>query len=424
MSKTLQQKNTRYLLIWLPLVLLIGTILFYMLMSAHAHHMEEEQLELKQENIWNAFLTNPIAPASHITGEYDLLPGTPVRADLLHQQRDTGIYYPAGKEWVAFKILTEQHLLKGQLYQLITYVSSKEVTHLIVKVFIAEVFVFILLLAAIVVVNRRTSGLLWKPFYATMKEVNDYDIVDNQSLTLHPDTGVHEFNQLNLVITQLIGNVTQAYSNQKQFVENASHELQTPLAIIRSKLDLLINSPDLTEETAHLLADITEANDRLSQMNRNLLLLTKIDNHQFPDQSIINLSHTLDRLLAGYQDYYEGDPLQIQTSIQPRVSLKANASLIEILINNLINNAFVHNIPDGWIHISLSPQMLLIENTGYPIEGGTDRLFERFKKGREQSTTTGLGLSLVQRICLIYQFRLRYSYSENIHRITIDFDPA
>jgi len=411
MSKTLQQKNTRYLLIWLPLVLLIGTILFYMLMSAHAHHMEEEQLELKQENIWNAFLTNPIAPASHITG-------------LLHQQRDTGIYYPAGKEWVAFKILTEQHLLKGQLYQLITYVSSKEVTHLIVKVFIAEVFVFILLLAAIVVVNRRTSGLLWKPFYATMKEVNDYDIVDNQSLTLHPDTGVHEFNQLNLVITQLIGNVTQAYSNQKQFVENASHELQTPLAIIRSKLDLLINSPDLTEETAHLLADITEANDRLSQMNRNLLLLTKIDNHQFPDQSIINLSHTLDRLLAGYQDYYEGDPLQIQTSIQPRVSLKANASLIEILINNLINNAFVHNIPDGWIHISLRPQTLLIENTGYPIEGGTDRLFERFKKGREQSTTTGLGLSLVQRICLIYQFRLRYSYSENIHRITIDFDPA
>jgi signal transduction histidine kinase len=423
MSKTLQQKNTRYLLIWLPLVLLIGTILFYILMSAHAHHMEEEQLELKQENIWNALLTNSGTPGFHINGEYDLLPGTPVRADLLHQQRDTSIYYPAGKEWIAFKMLTEQHLLKGQPYQLTTYVSSKEVTHLIVKVFIAEVFVLILLLAAIVVVNRRTSGLLWRPFYATMQEVNDYDIVNNQSLALTVQTGIQEFDQLNQVITTMIGNVTLAYSNQKQFVENASHELQTPLAIIRSKLDLLINSPDLTEETAHLLADITEANDRLSQMNRNLLLLTKIDNHQFPDQSIINLSHALEKLLANYQDYHEGGPLQIQTSIQPRVSLKANASLIEILINNLINNAFVHNIPDGWIHISLSPQTLIIENTGHPIEGGTDRLFERFKKGREQSTTTGLGLSLVQRICLIYQFRLRYGYSENIHRITVDFDP-
>ena len=424
MSKTLQQKNTRYLLIWLPLVLLVGTILFYIVMSAHAHHMEEEQLELKQENIWNAFLTNHEAPASHITGEYDLLPGSPLRSGLLYKQRDTSIYYPAGKEWVAFKILTEQRLLKGQSYQLTTYVSSKEVTHLIIKVFIAEVFVFILLLIAIVIINQKSSGLLWKPFYVTMKEVKDYDIVNDKSLALAPDTGVHEFNQLNQVITQLIDNVTQAYSNQKQFVENASHELQTPLAIIRSKLDLLINSPDLTEETAHLLADITEANDRLSQMNKNLLLLTKIDNHQFPDQSVINLSHTLEKLLAYYQDHYDGDPLRIQTSVAPKVSLKANISLIDILLNNLVNNAFVHNIPDGWIHVSLSPRTLTIENTGHPIEGETDRLFDRFKKGREQSATTGLGLSLVQRICLIYRFRLHYGYSEKIHRITVDFGPA
>jgi signal transduction histidine kinase len=424
MSKTLQQKNTRYFLIWLPVVLLIGTGLFYILMSAHAHHMEEEQLELKQANIWNALLTNREALASHITGEYDLLPGTPVPPDLLHQQRDTSIYYPASKEWIAFKILTGQHLLKGQPYQLTTYVSSKEVTHLIIKVFIAEVFVFILLLIAIVIINQKSSGLLWKSFYTTMKEVNDYDIVNNQFLSLATETGIREFNQLNQVITQLIGKVALAYSNQKQFVENASHELQTPLAIIRSKLDLLINSSELTEETALLLADITAANDRLSQMNRNLLLLTKIDNHQFPDQSIFNLSHTLEKLLAYYQDYYDGDPLDIKKSIQPHITIKANSSLLDILINNLINNAFVHNIPNGWVHVSLTPQTLTIENTGHPIEGGTDRLFERFRKGREQSTTTGLGLSLVQRICLIYQFRLQYNYSENIHRITVDFLPA
>jgi signal transduction histidine kinase len=424
MSKTLQQKNTRYFLIWLPLVLLAGALLFYLLMSAHAHHMEEELLELKQKNIWNTFINSREAMATHITGEYDLLQGTPLPGDLLHTQRDTSIYYPADKEWVVFKILTSQYLLRGKPYQLTTYMASKEITHLIIKVFIADIFVFILVLIAVVVINRKSSGLLWRPFYTTMKKVTDYDIVNNQSLPLTGQTGIREFDQLNQVITQLIGNVTLAYSNQKQFVENASHELQTPLAIIRSKLDLLINSPDLTEETAHLLADITEANDRLSQMNRNLLLLTKIDNHQFPDQSMINLSHALEKLLAYYQDYYDGEPLRIQTAIQPQVSLKANVSLLEILLNNLVNNAFVHNIPDGYVQVSLSSQTLIIENTGHPIEGGTDRLFERFKKGREQSTTTGLGLSLVHRICLIYQFRLQYSYSENIHRITVNFDPA
>ncbi|HEV3325969.1 MAG TPA: HAMP domain-containing sensor histidine kinase [Puia sp.] len=424
MSKTLQQKNTRYFLIWLPVVLLAATALFYVLMSAHAHHMEKEQLELKQENIWNTLLANREALASHITGEYDLLPGTAVPARLLRTQRDTTIYYPASKEWMAFKLLTEQRKVRGQTYQLTTYVSSKEITHLIIKVFIAEVFVFILLLAAIVIINRKSSGLLWRPFYTSMKKINDYDITQNHSLSLTEQTGIREFDQLNQVITQLIGNVSLAYGNQKQFVENAAHELQTPLAIIRSKLELLINSPQLTEETANLLADITEANDRLSQMNRNLLLLTKIDNHQFPQQSSVNLSHTLEKLVAYYKDYYDGGPLDIQSSIQPHISLRVNVSLIEILLNNLINNAFIHNIPNGYIRVSLDSHALTIENTGHPIEGGTERLFERFKKGREQSTTTGLGLSLVQRICLIYHFPLQYTYSQNIHRITISFGPA
>jgi signal transduction histidine kinase len=424
MSKSLQQKNTRYFLIWLPGVLLIGTVFFYFLMSTHAHHMAEEQLELKQRNIWNAFLTSPEMPASHITGEYDLLPGNNIRTDLLDKQRDTAVYYPASKEWVVFKILTGQHLLKGQNYQLTTYISSKEIAHLIIKVFIADVIFFILVLIAIVIINRKSSGLLWQPFYVTMKKANEYDITQNHPFSLVTQTGIREFDQLNEVLTQLIGNVTQAYTNQKQFVENAAHELQTPLAIIRSKLDLLINSPHLTEETANLLGDITEANDRLSQMNKNLLLLTKIDNHQFPDQTNINLSPILEKLLTYYRDYYYGDPPRVQASIQSNVLLKANVSLIEIFLNNLINNAFVHNIPNGYVHVSLTSNTLTIENTGHAIEGETDRLFERFKKGREQSATTGLGLSLVKRICLIYQFRLHYTYAENIHRITVDFDAA
>ena len=424
MSQSLQKKNTQYLLIWLPVVMLIGSLLFYVLMSRHAHHMAEEQLELKQKNIWNALTTNREAPAPHITGEYDLIKGKPAGDDLLDKQRDAAIYYPSGKEWVAFKILTKQYLFKDQPYQLTTYVSSKEVVHLIIKVFIAEVFVFALLLIAIVIINRKSSRLLWGPFYTTMRKINEYDIVKDQSLSLTERTGITEFEQLNEVIAHLIGNVARAYSNQKQFVENASHEIQTPLAIIRSKLDLLINSPHLTEETAGLLADITEANDRLSQMNKNLLLLTKIDNNQFPDQSNINLSHAIEKLLAYYQDYYGEDPPGIQRAIQPHIFIMANASLIDILINNLISNAFIHNIPHGFVHVRLNGRELIIENTGYPIEGETDQLFERFKKGREQSKTTGLGLSLVRRICHIYHYQIAYSYTDKIHRVTLTYGEA
>lgn len=421
MSKTLQQKSTRYFLIWLPLVLLVGTGLFYILMSTHAHHMEEELLKLKQENIWNAISTNRDRPAVQITGEYDLAKGRPVRTGLLDIQRDTAIYYLFNKHWEPFKILTKQYVLNGQYYQLTTYISSREITHLIIKVFIADLFVFILLLAAIVVINRKSSDLLWQPFYATLKAMKTYDITQNQSLVPDRQTGTREFDQLNQVITDLIGHVNQAYSSQKQFTENASHEIQTPLAIIRSKLDLLINSSWLTEETAGLLADITEANDRLSQLNKNLLLLTKIDNNQYPDQSSVGISDIIEKLLANYRTHYSDSLPVIRKSIQPGVRVTANASLIDILLSNLINNAFVHNIPNGFIDVRLDNRALIIENTGQTIDGETERLFERFKKGREESKTTGLGLSLVQRICRIYHFGLRYNYGENIHRLTIIF---
>lgn len=426
MSKSLQQKNTRYFLIWLPLVLLMGTAVFYILMSTHAHHMTEEQLELKQANIWNAFLTNRDKPASNIPGEYELVKGYPAGNDLPGRQRDTTIFYPASKEWVAFKILTEQHLLpiNGQPYQLTTYVSSREITHLIIKASIAEALVFVLLLAAIVIINRKSSGWLWKPFYATLNQLREYDITQNKSLPFPEQTGTREFDQLNGVLTRLIGHAHLAYGNQKQFVENAAHELQTPLAVIRSKLDLLIDSSTLTEETANLLADITRANDHLSQLNKNLLLLTRIDNNQFPERTQVSLSDALEKLIAYYQAFYDGNLPVIATSIEPGVGLNANSSLIEILINNLVSNAILHNLPGGWVRIRLSPRELSIENTGPSIEGDTARLFDRFTKGQEQSRTTGLGLSLVKRICAICQFDVQYHYAEGLHRVTVDFPDA
>jgi signal transduction histidine kinase len=421
MSKSLQQKNTRYFLIWLPVVLVFGTLLFYAILAMHAHHMQGKQLELKQKNVWNAFLATREPIAAHITGEYDLAAWSSGAADTAGEPRDTSVYYPADKKWVAFKILTNQYWLNGAPFRLTTYVSSREITHLIIKVLLTEAFVFLLVLGAIAVINRKASGLLWQPFYATMEKVNEYDIIKNQSLQLAEQTGTSEFDQLNRVLTNLISGVNRAYTNQKQFVENASHELQTPLAIIRSKLDLLINAEDLTEDTAGLLAAITEASERLSQMNRNLLLLAKIDNNQYPKQTDIDLSATIEKLLVYYQGSHEENLPVIKKSIQSGVHLLVNTSLIEILISNLINNAIVHNIPNGYVDISLRTDELVIENTGHPIEGETERLFERFKKGRVESKTTGLGLALVKQICQLYQFDLQYDYKGNIHRVRVNF---
>ena len=154
---------------------------------------------------------------------------------------------------------------------------------MLIKVGLAEFLIFLLLLGTIVLVNRKSSRLLWTPFYKTMETIRRYDVHKNKALVLDKETGIEEFNQVNRTLQDSVDQILKAYQNQKQFTENASHELQTPLAIIRSKVELMMDGPALTEEIAAHLGDINEANERLSQMNKNLLLLSRIDNNQFPE---------------------------------------------------------------------------------------------------------------------------------------------
>lgn len=423
MSQPLLQRNTRILLTWLPLILLVSSVLFYVMMSMQVHHMQKKQLLLKQYNIWNAFIAKSGNIEHHIAGEYDIEPGNSKAPITFSGPRDTLLFYygNSGKgEKLPFQVLTRDMSWSGQAYRVTTYVSSNEIFHLIIKVFVTEVVVFLLLLAAIIILNRRSSGRLWQSFFTTMNRVNEYDITKHSPPELPSQTGIAEFDELNIVLNRLIGHVNGAYFSQKQFVENASHETQTPLAIIRSKLELLINQPHITEREATLLADITSATNRLSQMNRTLLLLAKIENHQFPDTEEVDIAEILWEALGNFSEHYEHAP-EVTANIGNPVTVRANRSLMEIFISNLVNNAFVHNRRGGKIHVTLESGRLQIENTGEPLTVAPQELFERFKKGLHQKKTTGLGLSLVKEISQLYNYRVSYTYNEGWHRVDVVF---
>ncbi|HEY1166331.1 MAG TPA: histidine kinase dimerization/phospho-acceptor domain-containing protein [Chitinophaga sp.] len=420
MSKPLLQRNTRVLLIWLPVVLLVCSALFYVVLRSHAHHTQEKLLQLKQENVWNAFVARSGNIETHIAGEYDIIAGENALSVKMDQPRDTSVYYPAKKRFLPFQALSSRLQWNGQAYYITTYVSSTEISHLIAKVFATEALILILLLLAIIILNRRSSRRLWQPFFSSMSAVERFDIVRNNQLNLPTQTGTSEFDNLNTVLTSLIANINTAYFQQKQFVENASHEIQTPLAIIRAKIELLINQPNLTEKAAALLGDITDATNRLSQLNRTLLLLAKIENNQFPDTEAVDLSQLLNKTIENCMNHYDDCP-EITSSIQYSVIVYANRSLIEILISNLVNNAIVHNDAQRKINIVLEGSKLLIENTGEQPPVPTEVLFERFKKGSHQQKTTGLGLALVKQISQLYHYTTIYEYSGGWHRVSVSF---
>jgi signal transduction histidine kinase len=417
----LLQKNTSYLLKVLPLVLLACTILFFLLLQHQTLHLQNEQLLLKQQDVLQKFQSGALQGNQSIMGEFALREVRYPQADV-DEPADTSIYYPDRKQLVSFQMLRKTINQERKKYQLTVYVSSFEITHLKIAVLSGQVLIYLVLLYAIVLINRRLSGTLWKPFYKTMATLEQYDIHTQQIPVLETETGISEFDELNSAIEKLSERNKQAYNNQKQFVENASHEIQTPLAIIRSKVELLMEHQELSSETAGLIVDIADANNRLSKLNQALILLSKIQNNQFIERSEVDLSQLLVNNIQSLKGYYLDHMPAITFEANQPVILTANRELMDMLCSNLLRNTVIHNIPGGAVNISLRRDRLIIENTGLSLQIDPQLLFERFRTADDKTKkTTGLGLAIVKQICELHSYPITYTCFDEKHRITIIF---
>ena len=194
-------------------------------------------------------------------------------------------------------------------------------------------------------------------------------------------------------------------ATQKEFNENSSHELQTPLAIIRNKLEILIQSQNLDEDDMQIIQSIFEAEKRLNQLNKGLLLLSQIDNLQFDTEIKININETLKQCLSNYNYQIVDKEINVKwVTSNNDVLVKGNQGLLEIMLNNLISNAIRHNFKNGLIEICLNGNELQILNTGQTLEGSPVLMFERFKKQSNSEISLGLGLSIVKKICDVFMY--------------------
>jgi len=220
---------------------------------------------------------------------------------------------------------------------------------------------------------------------------------------------------------KLRNQVENDFVNLKQFTENASHEIQTPLAIIKNKSELLLQQEELDKETVKEIVSINEAATRLSKLNQALLQLMKIDNRQYQESEKIDLSGLLEIKLQRLNELIEMKNIKLKTSIDKNVFIYMNVSLAEILLSNLLNNSIKHNIFGGEIIISLMSKELSIKNTGESLRIDPQKLFDRFVKESTSNESIGLGLSLVKQICETYNFVVSYNYEHSMHELKINF---
>jgi signal transduction histidine kinase len=279
---------------------------------------------------------------------------------------------------------------------------------------------FLLLIIGFVLINRRISRRLWQPFYNSLAKIKSFNL-DQQQTVVFEETEINEFAELNNSLNKLIAGNIAVYNQQKEFADNASHELQTPLAIIQSKLDLLLQSKLLTDEQYELIEDANKALSRVARINKNLLLLTKIENSQFMDRETIDLSALLESTLSLFSNFSEDKHLILQTDIPPGITVEGNKILIEILLNNLITNAIRYTANKGTISVTLSDKCLSVANPATEALQH-EQLFKRFGTTTSSITRgTGLGLSLVKQICSRYEWKVAYDFHNRHHIFSVHF---
>ncbi|WNJ19987.1 HAMP domain-containing sensor histidine kinase [Pontibacter sp. G13] len=281
-------------------------------------------------------------------------------------------------------------------------------------------WIFVLLALGWIVLARVSSAYIFRPFNNTLEQIRTFRLQDGQAMNL-PKSTTREIDRLNAFIQLMTHKVQSDYQALKEFTENASHEMQTPLAIVRGKLDLLLESPNLTDEQLQLLVSAQQALHKLSRMGRSLTLLAKLDNKEFTQRENIDLSALLDRLLVQFKELAELRGLTIQADIQPEIEIESDPMLMDILISNLLQNAIRHNDDNGIIRIQLAPGHLIVENSGPDPQVPTEQLFERFRKTNQSSQSIGLGLAIVQKICQMYNWGISYHFSGGLHRISCRF---
>lgn len=272
---------------------------------------------------------------------------------------------------------------------------------------------------AIVLMMRFISERLWQPFEKTLKAIESFKL-ENGVCPILEESNTKEFARLNTTLEKLMTDSLHSYQLQKEFTENASHELQTPLAVFQSKLDLLLQQPDITEQQADIVQDLYHMNSRLSRLSRNLLLLAKMENNQFSRTETVDVVTVIKELLPYLESLANGLILKKCINID-NLSLKANRSLLESMINNLIVNAVRHNKPGGEITVSLSDSQLTVSNTSDEEALNEELIFNRFYRPSEKTKGNGLGLSIVKAVCDYHGWKVSYTYVNGKHEFAVRF---
>lgn len=412
------------LFVVLTVLLTAWGLLFYITIIEEINDEVDDSLENYSENIITRALTGQALPSRSdgTNNSYYLTEITPEQAKVIAHIRysDEEVYIPEKKETEPARVL--KTIFKdrdGQYFELTVSTPSIEKDDLQEAILNWIVLLYLTLLFSILLINIWVFYRNMRPLYILLNWLDHYTIGQH---TPPPDlkTDIPEFKKLQEAAIQSDKRNQAIFEQQKQFIGNASHELQTPLAICQNRLEMMTEG-DLTEEQLSEISKIQETLSYIIRLNKSLLFLSKIENGQFQDTKEVCLNDIIKRQIEDYREIYDYKNIRLILTEQDRLIVQMNETLATTLITNLLKNAYVHNHAQGEIQISISANRLVFSNTGEATPLDNTKIFQRFYQGKQVNPgSTGIGLSITEAICKLYNIQIQYSYAEK-HRFLLQF---
>ena len=409
----------RLALVLLPIMMIWGTV-FYFSMVDEINDEADDSLEDYAELLIRRTLTGNALPlpgnGSNNTYSIEPLPDTCSYAPSISFS-DRTVYIPEKKETEPAREITMVFSdRENKAYRLVVSTPTFERKDLLEAVFLHILLLYILLMVTILAATTLIFHYSMRPLYALLKWLDNY-IPGKGTGGLPKEKDILEFKKLTEAARSTIERAESHMERQKQFIGNASHELQTPLAVLGTRIEWIIDNTPLTEEQFMELSKMRQSLHRMNRLNRTLLLLSKIDNNQFPDRKDVDIVEIIENELAIYNDIYADNGITCITSLPEQFVVNMNEALATTMITNLIKNAFLHSPEGGTVEIAIARRELAISNNGSEALDST-RLFDRFYTSGKNGST-GLGLALVKSIAESYKFGIGYSFVESRHTFTL-----
>jgi signal transduction histidine kinase len=410
-------KTTLYFLIALvPLLAVAGFYLFNQFSKEINYHSDKELIS--DEIAWIQYLENEADNGTTFilkTPDLSVFPTNATVADnaTITNTNVLGI----NENKIPYRQLSQVVSINGIAYQIIIRQSQEQKAALVTDVTRIMLFVLIGLFAATLIFNWAISKNLWKPFKHSLNKIRSAELQKMQSMHFE-ETNIQEFNDLNASLNYMTGKIYKDYLNMKEFTENAAHEMQTPVAVVLSKLELLLQDTNLKEEQVQSILQSTNALRQLSKLNESLLLLAKIENNQFETEGEINLAEVTKKYLQLFDEFLKEKQLTIETNFNNQFRVNLHPMLADSLIMNLLGNAIKYNYTGGGIMITVSENNYHISNTSMLEPILPEKLFMRLNASKEE-TAHGLGLAIAKKIADVNHLHIAYHAENGMHNFDI-----